>query len=113
MINKSAYHWLMQRITAIIMLPIPLLLPIVLNMFTYSVEHARELILMHPIKLILITLLFYVAIYHAMLGIIVILEDYISSQKLRIAIIITVKVIFIITLLLSLMAVIMFCFFAL
>ncbi|QXK92146.1 succinate dehydrogenase, hydrophobic membrane anchor protein [Neoehrlichia mikurensis] len=106
MISKSVCHWLIQRITAVIMLPLPLFLPTVFSMCIYPMERIRELILIHPIKFILIAFLLCIAFYHSMLGIIVILEDYVSSTKLRAIIIIIMRIIFMITLLLFIGAIV-------
>lgn len=83
---RASTHWLHQRISAVI---ICLLIPgfwwffYKLNMSSYSEFY---ILVSRPIVVLPLTFLFFFIIYHARLGLQVVLEDYVLQHKRKILI---------------------------
>ncbi|MDB1135029.1 succinate dehydrogenase, hydrophobic membrane anchor protein [Candidatus Anaplasma sp. TIGMIC] len=80
MYGKSVLSWWLQRITALIMLPFPILF--VMALFAPNLEEGL-LELTRGYKGLFSVLFILPALYHGFLGIQVVLEDYVSSDVLR------------------------------
>ncbi len=87
----GSYHWLMQRLTALLLIP----LFIWLGFFAYQTS-GKDLasilaILKKPVNIVACMLIILTSLYHSMLGMQVVIEDYISCLKLRNFLIIFLK----------------------
>ncbi|MGN7619013.1 MAG: succinate dehydrogenase, hydrophobic membrane anchor protein [Ehrlichia sp.] len=104
MSNDSVYHWLAQRVTAFILLPFSIWFLFKFLGFVSVISKSIADFHIHffnfsTLDLIVLLCFFVSAFYHAVLGIQVILEDYIHSAVLRTCIFIFIKGIVILTLL--------------
>ncbi|AHX04593.1 succinate dehydrogenase, hydrophobic membrane anchor protein [Ehrlichia japonica] len=102
MVSHSVYHWLSQRVTACILLPFSLwFLFKFLSVISLILKSFPELHLsisdVSSTDLIVLLCFFVFAFYHAVLGVQVILEDYIHSLVLRISVFLVIKGIVILT----------------
>ncbi|VAW35951.1 Succinate dehydrogenase hydrophobic membrane anchor protein [hydrothermal vent metagenome] len=84
-------HWWMQRLTAVLMIPLGI-------WFVYSLLSLKNLApdtiilwLYNPIPALLMALWTIVAVYHATLGVQVIIEDYVQSKKLALSLLVSIK----------------------
>lgn len=83
MFSKAHHHWLMQRISAILLI---FLYPFLLLWFYQQrfLDYEELIVtLQSPYNIGLITISLITAIYHAVLGLQIIIEDYISDLSLR------------------------------
>lgn len=89
--KEGAHHWWMQRLTALALVPLCLWFAFsVASMSTAGYEEMRVW-LSSPWVAAFLLLFFAVAYYHAAIGIQVVVEDYVSSDGPRTAIIILTK----------------------
>lgn len=87
-------HWWMQRLTAILLLPLSYWLIQFLNL-TFNANYFEILEwFAAPLNKIALILWFLIVCYHAALGLQVVLEDYVSHRDYRFAAIWTVNSIF-------------------
>ncbi|HJD55200.1 MAG TPA: succinate dehydrogenase, hydrophobic membrane anchor protein [Rickettsia endosymbiont of Pyrocoelia pectoralis] len=95
--NSGSHHWLLQRITGVILA----LCSVWLIYFTLSNKNNDINIIMwelkNPINLVFLLITVITSLYHAMLGMRVVIEDYISCNKLRNVLIIGVQLFCIVT----------------
>lgn len=84
-------HWWMQRLTAVAMIPLGI-------WFVYSLMSMDKLSadsvimwLHNPVAAILMALWTITVVYHAALGLQVIVEDYVHSKKMALSLLISVK----------------------
>ncbi len=89
--KTGLHHWWLQRLTALALIPLSL-------WFTYSLlvvisaDYATVVAwLARPLNAILMLLFIIALYYHAVLGVQVVIEDYINSKRQRIACLILVK----------------------
>ncbi|MGI4752235.1 MAG: succinate dehydrogenase, hydrophobic membrane anchor protein [Janthinobacterium lividum] len=103
--KSGSHHWLLQRITAIILV----LCSVWLLYFTLAHKNSDVNIIIwelkRPINLIPLLIAVITSLYHAMLGMQVVIEDYISCNKLRNTLIIAVKLFSILTIVAFIVAV--------
>lgn len=103
--KSGSHHWLLQRITAIILA----LCSVWLIYFTLANKNSDVNIIIwelkRPINLIPLLIAVITSLYHAMLGMQVVIEDYISCNKLRNTLIIGVKLFSILTIIAFIVAV--------
>lgn len=92
--HTGTHHWLMQRVTAIILLP--LILWLVYSIFSLQGATYTEFTawLANPLNAILMVFFIVTGMYHSVLGNQVIIEDYISHKWFRLAKLIGQKVFF-------------------
>ncbi|WP_375318513.1 succinate dehydrogenase, hydrophobic membrane anchor protein [Candidatus Tisiphia endosymbiont of Oplodontha viridula] len=95
--KSGSSHWLHQRITAIILVVCSIWL-----IFFIKYNMGKDLIhvvgtLQKPYNIAPLGILIITSLYHAMLGMRIIIEDYISCIKLRIGLIIFLQIFCIIT----------------
>ena len=95
--SSGAHHWWHQRLTAVIMI---ITVFWVISFFWHiSRNEASGLItyIQQPYNIIMLLVLFTTAMYHAVLGMQVVIEDYISYQAIRLVLIVGTKIFAIIT----------------
>lgn len=93
----GAHHWWMQRLTAIIMIPLIFWLVYFINSVSGAEIEVTLKNLRKPYNVIPAMLFLITALYHGMLGMQVVIEDYISCLKSRYFLIISVKIFTLIT----------------
>lgn len=93
----GAHHWWMQRLTAIIM--IPLIFWLVYFICSVSKLNAQEAMqyLKKPYNIIPAMLFLITGLYHGMLGMQVVIEDYVTCLKSRYFLIISLKILTLVT----------------
>ncbi|QLL66952.1 succinate dehydrogenase, hydrophobic membrane anchor protein [Anaplasma phagocytophilum str. Norway variant1] len=94
MSGKSVLHWWMQRMTAVVMLPVPIFL---VKALLVSDLATGLLDLTHGYKGVLTALFLMPAFYHGVLGVQVVMEDYVHSEVLRAFLITFIKLFAILT----------------
>ena len=104
MSDNSVYHFLSQRVTAFILLPFFVWFLFKFLGFVSAISKSIAnfdlyFFYLSNIDLILLLCFFICAFYHAILGIQVILEDYVHSAVLRTSIFVLVNAIVILTIL--------------
>lgn len=89
--KEGVAHWWAQRVTALAL--IPLALWFVISVLSLAgADHARTIAwIASPVPAVLLVLLIAATFYHAVLGLQVVIEDYIHPESLRIALILIVK----------------------
>lgn len=89
--KECVAHWWAQRLTAIIL--IPLILWLVINIILLAGADLREVQAWvgDPITSVLLTVMFIAMFYHMQLGLQVVIEDYVYSERLKVAFIFSVK----------------------
>lgn len=82
--HEGTKHWWMQRITAIVLVPLTMWL--VVTLMSVAGKEREEVIICfsHPLTAIALGAVILGGIYHGLLGIQVILEDYVHTEWLRI-----------------------------
>ena len=89
--KSGLHHWWHQRLTALAMVPLMLAsLALVATMGTLDYQGAMAL-MANPFAAALLLLLVVVGFYHAALGLQVVIEDYVSAEGTRLALILIVK----------------------
>lgn len=95
--KSGSHHWLLQRITGVILA----LCSVWLIYFTLSNKNNDINIIIwelrQPFNIVALLITVIISLYHAMLGMRVVIEDYISCNKLRNALIIIVQLFCIVT----------------
>ena len=103
--NEAVYHWWAQRLTAIILVPLSIWFVYSLT-FIYSADYENVTSWISNTKNSVLMLFFILTLnYHAILGLQVVIEDYIESNLLRKVLLILVKVILVIAILSSVIAI--------
>jgi succinate dehydrogenase / fumarate reductase, membrane anchor subunit len=89
--KEGVAHWWAQRLTALAL--IPLTLWFVISVISLAgAGHARTVAwIAAPVPAVLLVLLIAATFYHAVLGLQVVIEDYIHNEALRLGLIIVVK----------------------
>lgn len=89
--KSGLHHWWHQRLTALAMVPLMIIsLGLVAMIGTLDYDGAMAL-MANPFVAALLLLLVVVGFYHAGLGLQVVLEDYVSAEGTRLALILIVK----------------------
>ena len=95
--KSGSHHWLLQRVTGIVLA----LCSLWLIYFTLTNKNNDINIIMwelkKPFNMIALLITAAISLYHAMLGMRVVIEDYVSCHKLRNALIIIVQLFCIVT----------------
>ena len=95
--KSGSHHWLLQRVTAIILA----LCSIWLIYFTLSNKSSDLSIIMwelkKPFNVVALLITVIISLYHAMIGVQVVIEDYIRCNKLLNTLIIVVKLFCLVT----------------
>lgn len=89
--KSGLHHWWHQRLTALAMVPL-MLASLALVAVMGSLDYQGAMALMaNPFAAALLLLLVVVGFYHAALGLQVVIEDYVSAEGTRLALILIVK----------------------
>lgn len=94
-------HWKMQRITALALACLYIWFIYIICMFFVNPHHAVTSILYSPISLVMFLIMITTSIYHGVLGIKVVCEDYIHNTCMRTAMLIVVYFVSVITVVLA------------
>ena len=78
--KTGAHHWLMQRASAIALIPLVLWLVVSFIQFAQSSEDLLSIFFANPVNAVAAILLLCTALYHGSLGMRVIIEDYVSHK---------------------------------
>ena len=105
--KQGTHHWWMQRITAIALLPLTVWFVYSLLLLTMLDHAAVTSWIRSPVTSSLLILFIISIYYHAMLGVRVVIEDYIECEMLKISSVIILNFVFIFAALVSIIAVIM------
>jgi succinate dehydrogenase / fumarate reductase, membrane anchor subunit len=82
--SKSAtLHWILQRVTAIVLIPLSLQVIVFLNLCLNSPYPDTLSWLQKPLNLAGLSLWFVAVFYHSALGLQVVIEDYIGDADLQ------------------------------
>ena len=76
-------HWWMQRKTAIIMIPLVIWFAVVINSFLFDPELVMNTLLYSPLRFFCFLILINISIFHGMLGMKEICEDYIHNNAYK------------------------------
>ncbi|WP_339047869.1 succinate dehydrogenase, hydrophobic membrane anchor protein [Candidatus Mesenet endosymbiont of Phosphuga atrata] len=104
--KNPVLHWWFQRLSAVVMLFLfPWFIYIFTHLFTIQDEQQiAHFILSHPLQVLIFFMLLFLVLWHAVLGVQVIFEDYVYNIKVRSLLNLSSKVISIITFLAVLVA---------
>jgi succinate dehydrogenase / fumarate reductase membrane anchor subunit len=107
--KQGTEHFWHQRLTAIILVPLTLWFTV--NLFLLSAMEYNTVItwLNSPINAVLLLIYIISAYYHAMLGVRVVIEDYIHSEWQKIACLILVNVLVLLAELVAILSVLKIC----
>jgi succinate dehydrogenase / fumarate reductase membrane anchor subunit len=106
--KDGANHWWMQRLTALGLLPLVIWFVVTILKITMSNQIGLIEIIRSPINLTMLILFLVVSIYHGMLGMKVIIEDYVHAEGTKFALIILLQFISVVSILVGLTAIITF-----
>ena len=84
-------HWWMQRVTALALIPLVIWFVVSMIIVTGADHETALAFIGSPINAVLLTLLIIATFYHGQLGLQVVIEDYIHSKWLEVALILLVK----------------------
>jgi succinate dehydrogenase / fumarate reductase, membrane anchor subunit len=85
--NTPTKHWLMQRITAVILIPLTFQLIVFLNLCMTATFGETVAWLKSPWHTLTIELWLLITFYHAALGLQVVIEDYIANEAAQLMLI--------------------------
>ena len=89
--REGVHHWWMQRVTAIALIPLSLWF-VASIVFLTDVDHATAIQwLRWPVSLGLMSLFLIALIYHAVLGLQVVIEDYIHGHATKLVLLLLIQ----------------------
>lgn len=86
-------HWWHQRLTAIAMIGLVAWMCVIIVMLVGADYAGAIAILSHPVNAALIMLFIGVGFWHSSLGLQVVLEDYVAHEGVRLALIVTIRMV--------------------
>jgi len=89
--RKGVAHWWMQRVTAIALIPLTLWFAALLMALSGSDYNAVIAWLRTPFVIILMVLLLIMLCQHVALGIQVVIEDYVHSDRVKIPVVVAIR----------------------
>jgi succinate dehydrogenase / fumarate reductase membrane anchor subunit len=89
--KEGVQHWWAQRLTAVALIPLGIWLVASLVRLAGADHAAISLWLTGPVTLVLLALTIFAAFYHAVLGLQVVIEDYVHTKGLKLALIILIQ----------------------
>lgn len=81
--KTGAHHWLMQRVSAVALLPLMIWLAVSFVKIIQDPEANMAVFFAYPVNAVMGILLVSTALYHGSLGMQVIIEDYIAQKMIR------------------------------
>jgi succinate dehydrogenase / fumarate reductase membrane anchor subunit len=106
--KDGTHHWWMQRVTALGLIPLVMWFVVTILKITLGDAATLVEIIRSPINLVMLILFVITSIYHGMLGMQVIVEDYVHCESYKFAIIILLKFVSIFSGLIGLTSIITF-----
>lgn len=92
--HEGAHHWMMERITAVLLVPLVMWIVYSILILKGASYEAFIAWMQSPINAVVMMMFMVVSSYHAVMGLQVIMEDYISCHCTRMVGIVFVKVLF-------------------
>ncbi len=89
--KSGVHHWWHQRLTAITMVPVVLAALYLIFRIGDSNYNQAIILIKNPFHAAILSLLIVTGFWHSMLGVQVIIEDYVSSESSRMVIILLIK----------------------
>ena len=89
--KAGVHHWWAQRLTAIALIPLVVWFAISLVMMSGADYGAVRAWIGSPVVMVLLILTIAVGLHHAQLGIQVVIEDYVHSEGVKLALIVAIK----------------------
>lgn len=81
--NSGSHHWLLQRISAIALIPLVIWFLYSIVIIAQDVDANLVIFFAYPLNAILSILLIIASLYHGSLGLVVVLEDYVANKSSR------------------------------
>ncbi len=103
--KTGLFHWWMQRITAVTLIPLSFWLIIFLDLSLHATWRDTVAWLTSPLNTLCIVAWILAVFYHAALGLQVVIEDYVARESAKIIAVWTVNLVFIFLALAALIAV--------
>jgi succinate dehydrogenase / fumarate reductase membrane anchor subunit len=94
--KEGTSHWWAQRVTAIALVPLTLWFIAFIIPIIGADYAAARLWISHPVNALLLVLLLITTFYHALLGLQVIIEDYVHAEWLKVTSLLAMKFILIV-----------------
>jgi len=104
--KTGAHHWLMQRVSAVALLPLMVWLIVSFVSIIQDPEGSMSVFFAYPFNAVMGILLVSAALYHGSLGMQVIIEDYVSCKLTRRFIIVAVHFLSITTAIAAILAIV-------
>ncbi len=92
--KEGVHHWWIQRVTAIALIPLSLYFLYILPVLVMADYDSFILWIGQPLPAIAALLFIVIGFYHAVLGLQVVIEDYVSHELTRMLTIIATKIFF-------------------
>jgi succinate dehydrogenase / fumarate reductase membrane anchor subunit len=89
--KEGTDHWWMQRVSAIALIPLSLWFVIFILGLTGTDYPVFKAAVARPLNAVLLILLLFALFYHAVLGLQVVIEDYVHSEWLKITLLLLIK----------------------
>jgi succinate dehydrogenase / fumarate reductase membrane anchor subunit len=89
--KEGTDHWWMQRVTAVALIPLSLWFVIFIVGLTGTDYPVFKAAVAQPFNAVLLILLLFALFYHAVLGVQVVIEDYVHSEWLKVASLLLIK----------------------
>ncbi|MGR8933654.1 MAG: succinate dehydrogenase, hydrophobic membrane anchor protein [Gammaproteobacteria bacterium] len=103
--KEGVFHWLMQRISALVLIPLPFWMIFFLRHLLHSSYERIAAWMVAPLNAVFLVFLMAAAAYHAFLGIQSVLDDYIHHEGIKSVLLWSAKLGFLFMLLVILAAV--------
>jgi succinate dehydrogenase / fumarate reductase, membrane anchor subunit len=89
--KAGVHHWWAQRLTAIALIPLVVWFAISLVMMSGAEYEVVRAWIGSPVVMVLLILIIAVGLYHAQLGMQVVIEDYVRGDGFKLALIVAVR----------------------